>query len=219
MLTKTRLAIMALVCVAAASPASANLLSNGSFETGNFVGNADNAMVLNPGDTAMTGWTVINGDLAWIGPANPFGLSAVNGSYFLDLTGYSDNLPFGGVTQSIATILGANYSLTFALGGSTAYGVPNSLTACAGATCSPFLINATGTNDWATETLNFVGTGNPMAISLTGLAGSKYIGLDNVSVDLLSTDPRSVPEPLTMSIFGAGLVGVAALRRRKTKKA
>jgi hypothetical protein len=32
-------------------------------------------------------------------------------------------------------------------------------------------------------------------------------------------DPVGVPEPITMSLFGAGLVGAAALRRRKSKKA
>ena len=207
----------AFLCAGAfVSPASANLLTNGSFETTtNFVGNADNTMVLSPGSTAMTGWTVISNDLAWIGPTNPFGLSASNGSYFLDLTSYGDSGTFGGVTQSIPTILGGAYSLTFDLGGSTTYGVPDSLTACAGATCSPFVIAATGTNDWAAETLNFFGTGSPMAISLTGLAGSNYIGLDNVSVT--GGGVTNVPEPLTMSVFGAGLVGAAVLRRRKKK--
>jgi hypothetical protein len=217
----TALSLALVVSGVLASPASANLLTNGSFETTtNFVGNADNTMVLSPGSIAMTGWTISSNDLAWIGPANPFGLSASNGSYFLDLTSYSDSGIYGGVTQDIATVLGDSYSLTFDLGGSTLYGVPDSLTACAGATCSPFLVTSTGTNDWVTETLNFTGTGNPMAISLTGLAGANYIGLDNISItDLAVTPLTGVPEPLTMSIFGAGLIGTAALRRRKKTKA
>lgn len=39
---------------------------------------------------------------------------------------------------------------------------------------------------------------------------------DNVAY---SADPVSVPEPLTLSLFGAGLAGAAAMRRRKKKRA
>jgi len=37
----------------------------------------------------------------------------------------------------------------------------------------------------------------------------------NVGID----PPAAVPEPVTMSLFGAGLAGMAAMRRRKAKKA
>jgi hypothetical protein len=37
--------------------------------------------------------------------------------------------------------------------------------------------------------------------------------------DVVVTDITHVPEPLTLSLFGAGLVGAAALRRRKRKVA
>jgi len=47
----------------------------------------------------------------------------------------------------------------------------------------------------------------PMA--LTGRIGASYTG----------TPPTQTPEPLTMSLFGAGLAGMAALRRRKRKQA
>lgn len=36
---------------------------------------------------------------------------------------------------------------------------------------------------------------------------------------ITNPDPVGVPEPITMSLFGAGLVGAAALRRRKARKA
>src|SRR5664280_769576 len=77
---------------------AATLVTNGSFETGAFVANLDDTMQLSVGSTAMTGWTVVVGGLAWIGPGNPFGLSASDGSYFLDLTDYRDHIPYGGVT-------------------------------------------------------------------------------------------------------------------------
>ena len=115
------MAVVALAC----SPvsASANVLTNGSFEdTTNFVNNTvEDADNLLRGSTAMTGWTVLGGHgnapaVQWDGPTNPFGLSAPNGSYFLDLTGPSPGWPFGGVEQTIATQPGATYSLTFDLG-------------------------------------------------------------------------------------------------------
>jgi hypothetical protein len=34
----------------------------------------------------------------------------------------------------------------------------------------------------------------------------------------LSVELTPTPEPLTMSLFGAGLIGAAALRRRKNAK-
>ncbi len=76
---------------------AASLITNGSFEgwaSGNFAHRPESfpavndTMVLAPGSTTMTGWTVVNGDVAWIGPTNPFNLTASKGSYFLDLTGY-----------------------------------------------------------------------------------------------------------------------------------
>ncbi len=60
--------------------------------------NGDDTMSLPAGSGALGSWLVVNGSLAWIGPANPFGLTASDGSYFLDLTDYDDAAPYGGVS-------------------------------------------------------------------------------------------------------------------------
>ena len=78
--------------------ADANLLTNASFELGNFVNQGNATMVLNVGSTSITGWTVVNDQLAWIDVGNPFGLSAEEGDRFLDLTAYPAGAPFGGVS-------------------------------------------------------------------------------------------------------------------------
>ncbi len=195
--------------------AHANLLTNGSFESGGFVNQGNDTMSPIAGSTVMTGWTVITDTTAWIGPTNPFGLSASDGSYFLDLSNYQAGAPFAGVTQTIATTPGSTYQLSFDLGGSTFWGRPDSLTASAAGTSTTFTTPSTGTNnDWYHETLLFVADAASTTVQLQGQAGINYIGLDNVSVDFVSAAP--VPEPGTWTLLAAGLVPllVAARRRR-----
>jgi hypothetical protein len=193
-----------------AAPAHAVIVNNGSFENGTFAGNAQGYEDLSPGSTTITGWTVINYPLAWIGTPNTVGLTPGNGSFFLDLTSDADNGHYGGVTQTITTVMGGHYQMTFDLGGSTTYGVPDSLTACAGGSCQVSSITATTTNQWAPETLNFIAGGTSTVISLYGTTGQKYIGLDNVAV-------RPVPLPNSLVLLGTGLLGVAVLLRRRRR--
>ena len=206
---------------AVTSAAQANLLTNGSFENGNFNGCAnpdgcgDNTMSLPVGSTAITGWTVTNGSLAWIGPDNPFGLTAANGSYFLDLTDYRDASPYGGVASvTVATVVGATYALTFDLGSDPTYGVQDGLTAGADGFSQQF----TSTNDgsqhdlWQLETFTFVANSASTTITLTGATGEKYIGLDNVALN-------QTPLPAALPIFAGGLGMIGLIAGRKKRKA
>jgi hypothetical protein len=61
----------------------------------------------------------------------------------------------------------------------------------------------------------FSWTGSPVTgFSLTPAPGGAALAFDNLRVDAVS-----VPEPVTLSLFGAGLAGAAAMRRRKKKVA
>jgi hypothetical protein len=189
------------ICISSSAHAD-NLIVNGSFEDiTNFIPNGDDTMVLPLGSTAMPGWTVVgqDGSTAWIGPTNPFsGLTASDGSYFLDLTAYRDAPPYGAVTQTIATTPGVFYQLSFDLGSSLFQGIPDGILATAGSTSENFISTLVGTNQWQTETMIFEATDTSTVITLTGsLASYSNIGLDNVNV-------HSVPGP----IAGAGLPGL-----------
>ena len=157
---------------------------------------------------------------AWIGAANPFGLSASDGSFFLDLTNYQPGGPFAGVTQTIATTAGATYTLSFDLGGSTFWGRPDALVASAAGTSATFTTGApsakTPNNDWYHETMQFTATSASTLITLQGAAGFNYIGLDNVSVDAVTA---AVPEPETWALMLAGLAGVGTVARRRSRRA
>ena len=61
------------------------------------------------------------------------------------------------------------------------------------------------------------GTGSD-TISFAGYNDDFVDLLDDVSV-VANSDTHSVPEPLTLCLFGAGLAGIAAVRRRKARTA
>jgi len=165
--------------------AHGNLFSNPSFESGGFIPNGDDTMEVPVGSPAITGWGVVNDTLAWIGPANPFGISASDGGYFLDLTNYQGGAPFGGVGQAIPTVAGASYLVTFDLGSSSLSGGPTSaLQVFAGGSLIGGL-SVSGTpvqNLWTSGSASFVASGPSTTIRFLGTEAVHYIGLDNVSV-------------------------------------
>jgi hypothetical protein len=174
--------------------ANANLLVNGSFEAAkDFVDNhGGDTMNLAVGSTTMKGWTVIGttsgAGLAWIGPTNPYGLTAEQGSYFLDLTEENISGPYGGVKQTFATVAGDKYKATFWLGSSSQWGIQDGLTASAAGASKTFTSTNNGSqkNLWQHETFDFTANSASTTLSLLGARGVNYIGLDNVSVTLLT---------------------------------
>jgi Protein of unknown function (DUF642) len=218
---------LAAVTVLAGRQVSASVVVNGSFEDiRNFVpsgpGLNQDTMPLPVGDgTDMPGWTVVgNSPIAWIGPTNPFGLTASNGSYFLDLTGYSDSSPnFGGVSQTITTSPGTTYALSFDLGSSTAFnssgtaGITSTAAVTVGNATQTFNFTTNSTNAWTTETMFFTATTSSTLITIQGSTGEKYIGLDNVSVN----EVARTPEPASLVVWlllGLSGVGVCWWRWR-----
>jgi hypothetical protein len=216
------LAALGLLC-GVGRPAEAALLVNGSFENTQqtFVADANDTMDLAAGSTAIPGWTVVTNNVAWIGPTNPFGIVASSGSYSLDLQGYSDGSPYGGVQQSVATNVGHNYLVQFDVG-TLGNGTTTTITASAGATSSPFSSTNTATNgsqQWQTESFNFTATQANTLISLLGTQASDggiYIGLDNVVLTDLGP-VGAVPEPAAIvvwSLLGGLGICLGCLRRR-----
>jgi hypothetical protein len=198
------------------SPASANLLTNGSFENGAFVNQGNQTMVLPVGSSIITGWTVVGDQLAWINAGNPWGLSAQDGDFFLDFTAYPTGAPFGGIAQTIATIPGEEYELSFYLGSYTQRwgGPPVSIQASAAGTSQTFSVTTTSTaSTWTPFSMSFTASAANTQISLVGTAGFQYIGLDNVS--LIGLGATDVPEPGSLTLIGAGLGALLLTVRRR----
>ena len=161
--TKTALIVAACASAIFAGSANANLLVDGSFENAkDFVDNyGGDTMNLALGSTTMKGWTVIGttsgAGLAWIGPTNPYGLTAEKGSYFLDLTEEHVSGPYGGVKQTFTTTAGDKYKVTFWLGSSPQWGIQDGLTASASGASKTFTStnNGSQSNFWQHETFDF----------------------------------------------------------------
>ena len=205
--------VLSFLCAFSALSAQAapNLLQNGNFEAGAWADNTGSGwMNVALGSTAITGWTLVNNNVAWSAPGNADGIVPLD-NHSLDLTGMGNINPNGGVTQILSTIAGQTYTLDFYMDAVVGYGIPASVLVQAGGTSQTF---SKSTNGWQAYSLDFVAVGSNTAITLSGMrsSGTYYIGLDNVSVT------TAVPEPETyaMLLVGLGLVGLQLRRTEST---
>ncbi len=170
-------------------------------------------MLVPSGSTAITGWTAVNGEINWMSNSNPYGEPAQSGTYALDISGYHDSSPYAGVSQSVTTVAGTSYQLSFYLAvnlGSSISKGPVAVKVSAG-TASKIINYDTGsatgsTSLWQQFTYTFTATGTSTTVSIVGsyAAGGYYLGLDNVYLDVSSLDPLPVPNLLLNGSFEYG---------------
>lgn len=184
------IALLAVVTIGAPTAFAANLVTNGSFETGDFSG--------------------------WDTGGNFEFTQVVTGSFYVyngaqDGDWYATLGPLGGdatLSQTLSTTAGAQYTFSFWLAavgddpsdfsaswdGTTLYSQTNPDT---GGAWTQFSFVVTGTGS---DTISFAFDDDPA-----------YIALDNVSVSGSST----TPEPGSLMLFGTGILGLAGVIRRK----
>jgi hypothetical protein len=189
-------------------------LVNGVLEIGSYIFDGQGADSLGPGSTVITGWTTFNAELAVINQPNNFGIPAQSGAKSLDLTGYHDSSPYGGIQQTVNTLAGQNYTLSFYVGSG---GGTTTVTVDTGA--GPTSFSNTGASFWQQFTENFTASG-PTVLTFTGTTASgNYIGLDDITLDgRFGTD--ATPEPGSLALFGglgASALGVLVRRRRSAQ--
>jgi hypothetical protein len=196
---KTLVAAVILASTACAQSAYAGVIFsdnfNGYAQTLNWVPPANWASI-GPGDTDIIG-------------TGFFDFYPGNGNY-VDLDG-SNGSP--GQLDTLTSFAAGSYTLTFDLGGN-ARGDVDKTTDISLGSWSTALTLASG-SPYSLYTYTFATTGGTLDFSdLPGGNGNIGNILDNVT---LATAVSTVPEPLTISLFGTGLAGAAALRRRKKK--
>jgi hypothetical protein len=200
-----------------ATMASANLITNGSFELGAYTDNGGGYTRLNAyynNFTAITGWTAGADGLDWHvieGSAAHFGHNGVNGSqYAVDLSkdGESGNYT---IAQTFATTVGTVYELSFLLG--APYFNTGVNVSVAGLNMA-YSISGQSTYNfpWVPIFLSFIAVNSTTTLEFANIQGGYWAPvIDNVSVDAVN----SVPEPSTMLLLGLGLFGAGIIRKLK----
>ena len=182
--------------------ASANLIGNGSFETGTDPGGFT---TLSTGSTAIDNWTVTGGDIEYIGSY----WQASDGQRSLDLNG---NVP-GAIAQTFNTTTGQSYLVTFDLAGNPDdLPLIKNMTVEAAGQSEDFNFDITGKTlsnmGWTPQSWQFTANNTQTTLEFTSLTNSGFgPALDNVAV-------VPVPEPGTI-IGSLTLLGLGTLSRRK----
>ncbi|HSY14269.1 MAG TPA: DUF642 domain-containing protein [Verrucomicrobiae bacterium] len=173
--------------------AGSNLVTNGSFETGDF-----------------SGWTV-SGDTTFTGVCDvstcPGGFAPEDGNYAAYFGPVGDTAT---ISQTIATTPGDSYSLSFYLANPEG-GTPNYFNVTFGNSSFSFT-NFGVAFGWQQFTLTTLATSDQTNLSFTFRNDPSYWFLDNITVQ---QSGGTTPEPGTFVLFGSGILGLAGMVRRK----
>lgn len=182
------LVFLGLLLLVAAPQSFAQLVQNGSFETGDFTGwgGTQEGMLVTSGN-----WDSYTG--------------AQDGQFYAVMGAVGGD---GTLTQTISDTAGASYTFSFWM---AAQGDnPSDFNVSWDGTVLLSLTNPNTGSQWEQFTYQVTGTGSD-TIQFAVRDDPAYIALDNVSV----TPNATAPEPSSLMLMGTGILALAGMIRRK----
>ena len=188
-----RFAPLFLATLLAASPVRAQLLVNGNFEQGPAIPLGNPIFEVAPGNTGLTGWTVVNG-----------AISIITDNYWSPLSGQRSvalsSTGAGAIEQSFATSSGSTYRLTFWLTGEPfSSPILKHLRVSAGPATQDFTYDITEAwhwdMHWSQHSLDFTANNTSTMLRFASLDASQWgPAIDSAKVELVSLDVQSSPK-------------------------
>ena len=160
-----------------------------------------NPYVLN---STPAGWSVSSGTVDTIGPNSPFDFIPGNGMY-IDLDGSTGNA--GVLSKVFSLTAGTKYTVSFDLAGNKRNACNDVVNVNFGTTATTYTLSSTDV--FANHSLVFLPASSGNYTLSFGDTGQDNMGalLDNVQV--------VTPIPAAMWLFGSGLAGLIAAKRKK----
>ncbi len=226
---KCALLVAALAGLFVAASAQAGVIAggNGSFETNTYTsGNqaASGLWFINASGGGASGWTFSGGTRWFMANGCGYGASS-DGTYFLNVASWAT--PMVATTTISGLTVGSQYALTFDV--SQRQGLYNSTDAMTVVidTTTPTSKTITMTDlpsvqsgsadsvNYVSESLTFTATAESQTLTLTGQTEVSAETHNDFVVDNFKVS--SVPEPSTLAMLSAGLLGLLAYAWRKQK--
>jgi choice-of-anchor C domain-containing protein len=158
----------------------------------------------------IPGWTVSGGNVDWI---KGYWQSSDGDGFSVDLNGDQP----GAISQTIDTVIGQTYTLSFDMSGNPDNGSDLRLIlADTGGAPTTFAYdldvssNSRGTMNWMPQSLNFTATGASTVITFASGNSNCCFGpaIDNVAI------ADAVPEPSSWALMLTGFLGMGTVLRR-----
>jgi hypothetical protein len=155
--------------------------------------------------TDFANWTVSNGTVDLIGVNTQWDFYPGNGLY-VDLDGSTNQ---AGLLSSKIIFAPGSYVVSFDLGGSQREGYDNGNVVDITMGISDIITNITLNTSDPLQLFTY-----NIKITTAGALTFQNLGGDNVGAILDNVTVSAVPEPISLLLFGLGLVGLAGIRRK-----